>query len=81
MRIWTDEAKGYGYTLDSSVPVDLITIAKSIGIWPGLVSDGAQETAKALEQFGNYNILTPPSGMETADPYLHCNKRLTACHK
>lgn len=61
--IWADEAKGYGYALRASEEVDLISIAKSVGIGPELESSDAPNTAKALEELGDYNITALPAGM------------------
>lgn len=61
--IWADEAKGYGYALRASEEVGLISIAKSVGIGPELESSDAPNTAKALEELGDYNITALPAGM------------------
>ena len=61
--IWADEAKGYGYALSASGEVDLIAIARSVTTGPELESSNASNTAKALEELGDYNITALPAGM------------------
>ncbi len=63
--IWTDEAKGYGYCLSASnETLDLIAVAKSVGIGPELEPTNAPKAAKALEELGDYRITALPAGME-----------------
>lgn len=61
--IWTDEERGFGYSLQSSGDVDLIAIAKSVGPGPELQPTNADKTELALEQLGDYQITSLPEGM------------------
>ena len=61
--IWTDEARGFGFSLRSSADIDLIVIAKSVASGPELTPTDADKTEKALEQLGDYQITELPKGM------------------
>lgn len=61
--IWTDEARGFGFSLRSNVEIDLIAIAKSVAPGPELTPTDANKTEKALEQLGDYQITELPKGM------------------
>lgn len=61
--IWTDEARGFGFTLRSSADIDLIAVAKSVAPGPELTPTDADKTEKALEQLGDYQIAELPKGM------------------
>ena len=61
--IWTDEARGFGFSLNSSAEIDLIAIAKSVAPGPELTPTDADKTEKALEQLGDYQITELPKGM------------------
>lgn len=61
--IWTDEARGFGFSLHSSAEIDLIAIAKSVAPGPELTPTDADKTGKALEQLGDYQITALPKGM------------------
>ncbi len=61
--IWTDEARGFGFSLRSSAEVDLVAIAKSVAPGPELTPTDADKTEKALEQLGDYQITELPKGM------------------
>lgn len=61
--IWTDEARGFGFTLRSSAEIDLIAVAKSVAPGPELTPTDADKTEKALEQLGDYQITELPKGM------------------
>ena len=70
--IWTDEAKGYGYSLSASdETLDLIAVAKSVGIGLELEPTNAPKAAKALEELGDYRITALPAGMEE-DSFTGC---------
>ena len=61
--IWTDEAKGFGFSLHASGDVDLIAVAESVGIGPELKPTRWEDIQKALEQLGDYQITALPDGM------------------
>ncbi len=61
--IWTDAAKGFAFTLTAGDAVDLIAVAKSVGIGPELKPTFADKTAQALEELGDYRITALPAGM------------------
>lgn len=61
--IWTDEARGFGFSLRSNAEIDLIAIAKSVAPGPELTPSDANKTEKALEQLGDYQITELPKGM------------------
>lgn len=61
--IWTDEARGFGFSLRSNAEIDLIAIAKSVAPGPELTPTDANKTEKALEQLGDYQITELPKGM------------------
>lgn len=61
--IWTDEARGFGFSLRSSTDIDLIDIAKNVAPGPELTPTNAYKTEKALEQLGDYQITALPNGM------------------
>lgn len=61
--IWTDEARGFGFSLRSNAEIDLIAVAKSVAPGPELTPTDANKTEKALEQLGDYQITELPKGM------------------
>ena len=61
--IWTDEAKGFGFSLHASGDIDLIAVAESVGIGPELKPTRWNDIQKALEQLGDYQITALPDGM------------------
>ncbi len=61
--IWTDETKGFGFVLSSDADVDLIEIAESVAVGPELKETHGDDTAKALEDLGDYQITALPEGM------------------
>lgn len=61
--VWTDEAKGFGFSLRTSGDVDLIAVAESVGIGPELKPTRWDDIQKALEQLGDYQITALPDGM------------------
>ena len=61
--IWTDAARGFGFSLRASGDVDLIAVAESVGIGPELKPTRWDDIRKALEQLGNYQITALPDGM------------------
>lgn len=61
--IWTDETKGFAFALAAGDDVDLIVVAKSVGIGPELKPTFADKTVKALEELGDYQITALPTGM------------------
>lgn len=61
--IWTDEARGFGFSLRSNAEIDLIAIAKSVAPGPELTPTDANKTEKVLEQLGDYQITELPKGM------------------
>lgn len=61
--IWTDEARGFGFSLQSSGGVDLVAIAESVGPGPELTPTNADKTEQALQQLGDYQITNLPEGM------------------
>lgn len=61
--IWTDEAKGFGFSLRASGDIDLIAVAESVGIGPELKPTRWEDIRKALEQLGDYQITALPDGM------------------
>lgn len=60
--LWADEEQGYAYELHANGNVDLITIAKSIGIGPELQVT-SDSTSVALDQLGDYRITQFPETM------------------
>ncbi len=61
--IWTDEAKGFGFSLRASGDIDLITVAESVRVGPELKPTRWEDILKALEQLGDYQITALPDGM------------------
>lgn len=61
--VWTDAARGFGFSLRASGDVDLIAVAESVGIGPELKPTRWDDIRKALEQLGNYQITALPDGM------------------
>ena len=61
--VWTDAARGFGFSLRASGDVDLIAVAESVGIGPELKPTRWDDIWKALEQLGNYQITALPDGM------------------
>lgn len=61
--VWTDAAKGFGFSLRASGDIDLIAVAESVGIGPELKPTRWDDIRKALEQLGNYQITALPDGM------------------
>ena len=61
--IWTDEAKGFAFALAAGDDVDLVAVAKSVGIGPELEPTDADKTVEALQELGNYQITALPAGM------------------
>lgn len=61
--IWTDEARGFGFSLRSGADINLISIAKSVAPGPELTPTNAYKTEKALEQLGDYQMTALPNGM------------------
>ena len=61
--VWTDAAKGFGFSLRASGDVDLIAVAESVGIGPELKPTRWDDIRKALEQLGDYQITALPDGM------------------
>ncbi len=61
--IWTDETKGFGFLLSSDTDVDLIAVAESVAVGPELEETNGDDTAKALEDLGDYQITALPEGM------------------
>lgn len=62
--LWTDETKGYAYALATDDNLDLVAIAKSVGLGPELTPTNASKTTEALEELGDYRITALPAGME-----------------
>lgn len=62
--IWTDDAKGYAFTLTSDGDIDLLSIAKSVAIGPELEPTNHSKTLLALEELGDYQITDLPDGVE-----------------
>ena len=62
--IWTDDAKGYAFTLASDGDVDLLPIAKSVAPGPELEPTYHSKTLLALEELGDYQITELPDGVE-----------------
>ena len=62
--IWTDDAKGYAFTLASDGDVDLLPIAKSVAPGPELEPTYHSKTLLALEELGDYQITELPEGIE-----------------
>ena len=62
--IWTDDAKGYAFTLTSDGDVDLLPIAKSVAPGPELEPTYHSKTLLALEELGDYQITELPDGVE-----------------
>ena len=56
--VWTDAARGFGFSLRASGDVDLIAVAESVGIGPELRPTRWDDIRKALEQLGI--IRSPP---------------------
>lgn len=63
LLIWADEVNGFGFTLASDGDVDLVKIAKSVGIGPERKPTNADWTEQALAELGNYRITSLPEGM------------------
>ncbi|OLA36218.1 MAG: hypothetical protein BHW31_06850 [Firmicutes bacterium CAG:110_56_8] len=61
--VWTDAARGFGFSLRASGDVDLIAVAESVGIGPELKPTRWDDIRKALEQLGDYQITALPDGM------------------
>lgn len=61
--IWTDEAKGFGFCLQSTTSLDLISIAEGVGPGPELRPTNADKTDAALRQLGDYQITALPESM------------------
>ena len=61
--IWTDEAKGFGFSLRASGDIDLIAVAESVRVGPELKPTRWGDIQKALEQLGDYQITALPDGM------------------
>ena len=61
--IWTDEAKGFGFSLRASGDIDLIAVAESVRVGPELKPTRWDDIRKALEQLGDYQITALPDGM------------------
>ena len=61
--VWTDAARGFGFSLRASGDVGLIAVAESVGIGPELKPTRWDDIRKALEQLGNYQITALPDGM------------------
>ena len=61
--IWTDEAKGFAFALAAGDDVDLVAVAKSVGIGPELEPTDADKTVEALQELGDYQITALPAGM------------------
>lgn len=62
--LWTDETKGYAYSLATDDSLDLASIARSVGLGPELTPTNASKTTEALEELGDYRITALPAGME-----------------
>ncbi|MDY3781072.1 MAG: hypothetical protein SOZ90_02685 [Candidatus Faecousia sp.] len=62
--LWTDETKGYAYTLATDDNLDLVAIARSVGLGPELTPTNASKATEALEELGDYRITALPAGME-----------------
>ena len=62
--LWTDETKGYAYTLAADDSLDLVAIARSVGLGPELTPTNASKATEALEELGDYRITALPAGME-----------------
>lgn len=62
--LWTDETKGYAYALATDDNLDLVAIAKSVGLGPELTPTNASKATEALEELGDYRITALPAGME-----------------
>lgn len=69
--LWTDAAKGYGYSLSATQNVDLTVIAKSVAAGPELTSSEMAKNEQALAELGDYNITALPAGMEE-DSFTGC---------
>ena len=69
--LWTDAAKGYGYSLSATQNVDLTVIAKSVAAGPELTSSETAKNEQALTELGDYNITALPAGMEE-DSFTGC---------
>lgn len=62
--IWTDDAKGYAFTLTSDRDIDLLSIAKNVALGPELEPTYHSKTLLALEELGDYQITELPDGVE-----------------
>lgn len=58
--IWTDETRGFGFSLETSGEVDLIAIAESVGPGPELRPTNADKIEQALAELGDYQITGLP---------------------
>lgn len=61
--LWTDDAKGYAFSLYAEESLDLVSIAKSVGLGPELEPSNHDKLEKALEQLGDYQPAALPEGM------------------
>lgn len=62
--LWTDDSKGYAFTLTSDGDVDLLSIAKSVTLGPELEPTNHSKTLLALEELGDYQITELPDSVE-----------------
>lgn len=62
--LWTDETKGYAYSLATDDSLDLVAIARSVGLGPELTPTNASKATEALKELGDYRITALPAGME-----------------
>ena len=61
--VWTNAAKGFGFSLRASGDIDLIAAAESVRVGPELKPTRWEDIRKALEQLGDYQITALPDGM------------------
>lgn len=61
--LWTDDAKGYAFSLYAQESLDLVSIAKSVGLGPELEPTNHEKLEKALEELGDYQPTALPDGM------------------
>lgn len=61
--LWTDDARGYAFSLSAEESLDLAAIAKSVGPGPELTPTNHDKLEKALEQLGDYQLTELPDGV------------------
>ena len=64
---WTDLEHGFGFVLSATEDVDVLEVARSVGLGEEQTVPQDEKTQQALEQLGDYRLTQLPEGMTQVD--------------